>query len=91
MLEGRHPMVADWPAVVMVSEEDDGVSGYMEATLRPYVDGCKEGPVGFIEGWFTEDIPHAPEVFQLLLGWYRVMDQGPWWFGVDVRRSNRPG
>ena len=23
MLEGRHPMVADWPAVVMVSEEDD--------------------------------------------------------------------
>ena len=44
MLEGRHPMVADWPAVVMVSEEDDGVSGYMEATLRPYVDGCKEGP-----------------------------------------------
>ena len=67
MLEGRHPMVADWPAVVMVSEEDDGVSGYMEATLRPYVDGCKEGPVGFIEGWFTEEIPHAREVFQLLL------------------------
>ena len=66
MLGGRHPMVADWPAVMMVSEEDAVLCGHMEATLRPHVDGCKECLVGFIEGWFTEDVSHASDVFQLL-------------------------
>ena len=66
MLGGRHPMVADWPAVVMVSEEEAESCGYLEATLRPDVDGCKEVPVGFIEGWFTEDVLHRSDVFQLL-------------------------
>ena len=32
----------------------------------PDVDGCKEVPVGFIEGWFTEDVLHRSDVFQLL-------------------------
>ena len=67
MLDGKHPMVAEWPAVVMVSEVDSEVIGYIEATLRPFVDGCKEGPVGFIEGWYIKDGHEASDVFQLLL------------------------
>ena len=60
-------MVPDWPAVVMVSEADSQVIAYMEATLRPFVDGCKEGPVGFIEGWYIEDAYRESDAFQLLL------------------------
>ena len=67
MLVGNHPMVPDWPAVVMVSEADSQVIAYMEATLRPFVDGCKEGPVGFIEGWYIEDAYRESDAFQLLL------------------------
>lgn len=67
MLNGKHPMVPEWPAVVMVSESDSGVVGYMEATLRPFVDGCREGPVGFIEGWYILDEHRESSSFELLL------------------------
>ena len=67
MLGGSHPMVSEWPAVVMVSEADSEVVGYIEATLRPYVDGCKEGPIGFIEGWYIKESHRDSDIFQLLL------------------------
>src|SRR5262249_21294722 len=31
-----------------------GLCGFVEASIRPFVDGCKTRPVGYIEGWFVD-------------------------------------
>jgi putative acetyltransferase len=31
-----------------------GLCGFLEASIRPFVDGCKTRPVGYIEGWFVD-------------------------------------
>ena len=67
MVAGSHPMVDDWSAAVMTSEDGDNVIGSMETKLRQYVDGSKERPERFIEDWFTEDTPTISEFFDLLL------------------------
>lgn len=38
--------VAEWPA--------GGLCGFVEASIRPYVDGCTTRPVGYIEGWYVD-------------------------------------
>jgi len=30
-----------------------GTVGFLEASLRPFADGCRTGPVGYLEGWFV--------------------------------------
>jgi aminoglycoside 6'-N-acetyltransferase I len=42
---------------IFVSESPDGVTGFVEAGLRQYAEGCETSPVGCIEGWFV--LPHA--------------------------------
>lgn len=42
---------------VFVSESDDRLTGFIEASLRDYADGCDTSPVGCVEGWYVE--PHA--------------------------------
>jgi len=42
-------------AAVFVAERSDGsVCGYVEAGTRPYADGCRTSPVGYIEAWYVD-------------------------------------
>jgi aminoglycoside 6'-N-acetyltransferase I len=42
---------------------DGGLCGFLEASVRPMVDGCTTHPVGYIEGWFVD-----PDVRQKRVG-----------------------
>jgi len=38
---------------VFVSESDGHLTGFLEASLREYADGCATSPVGYVEGWYV--------------------------------------
>jgi len=43
------------PWKVLVAERPtDGLCGFVEASIRPFVDGCTTRPVGYVEGWFVD-------------------------------------
>jgi aminoglycoside 6'-N-acetyltransferase I len=40
---------------VFVADRGNGrLSGFLEAGLRKYADGCDTSPVGYIEGWYVD-------------------------------------
>ncbi|HTP55621.1 MAG TPA: GNAT family N-acetyltransferase [Thermoplasmata archaeon] len=39
--------------VWLAESPDVGAVGFLEASLRPFADGCRTGPVGYLEGWFV--------------------------------------
>ena len=42
-------------AGVFVAERPDGsVCGFVEVGSRPYADGCRTSPVGYIEAWYVD-------------------------------------
>lgn len=34
--------------------EDGTLCGFLEAGTRPYAEGCRSSPVGYIEGWWVD-------------------------------------
>lgn len=51
-------MLGDEGSAVLVAEARDGsLVGYAQVGTRPYVDGCRSSPVGYLEEWWV-----APEV-----------------------------
>ncbi len=43
--------------LVLVAETDDGkLVGFLEASIRPFVEDCETDNVGYLEGWFVEEI-----------------------------------
>ena len=40
--------------VFVAERPDKGLCGFVEASLRPYVDGCCTRPVGYVEGWYVD-------------------------------------
>ena len=41
--------------LVLVAETDDGkLVGFLEASIRPFVEDCHTDHVGYLEGWFVE-------------------------------------
>jgi aminoglycoside 6'-N-acetyltransferase I len=46
----RDPDVA---AVFVAAEPDGELTGFIEASIRPWAEGCSTEPVGYIEGWFV--------------------------------------
>jgi aminoglycoside 6'-N-acetyltransferase I len=46
-------ILADAEWCVLVSEDVGILTGFVEASLRRYADGCDTSPVGFVEGWFV--------------------------------------
>src|SRR5205823_2365886 len=43
------------PCKVLVAERPEGgLCGFVEASVRPFVDGCTTRPVGYVEGWFVD-------------------------------------
>lgn len=45
---------ASTPATVLLAEVAPGqVVGFAEVDLRPFADGCRSSPVGYLEGWYV--------------------------------------
>jgi aminoglycoside 6'-N-acetyltransferase I len=40
-------------AVFVCQDNDDGLCGFLELSLRPCAEGCASKPVPFIEGWYV--------------------------------------
>jgi aminoglycoside 6'-N-acetyltransferase I len=41
-------------ATFVCEGEDGKLRGFIEAGTRPYAEGCRSSPVGYIEGWWVE-------------------------------------
>jgi aminoglycoside 6'-N-acetyltransferase I len=42
--------------LVLVAETDGGrLVGFLEASIRPFVEDCHSDQVGYLEGWFVEN------------------------------------
>lgn len=41
-------------AVFVATRPTGGLCGFVEASIRPHVDGCETKPVGYVEGWFVD-------------------------------------
>jgi aminoglycoside 6'-N-acetyltransferase I len=42
--------------VTFIAVRDDGTAGgFLEVSLRPYVDGCSTSPVGYLDGWWVDE------------------------------------
>lgn len=40
--------------LVLVCESDEKLIGFLEASIRPFVEDCHSDNVGYLEGWFVE-------------------------------------
>ncbi len=40
--------------LVLVAEKDGRLVGFLEASIRPFVEDCNTDNVGYLEGWFVE-------------------------------------
>jgi aminoglycoside 6'-N-acetyltransferase I len=41
-------------AVFVATRPAGGLCGFLEASIRPYAEGCETWPVGYVEGWFVD-------------------------------------
>ena len=51
---GRMWRVSMLATVLLAETETDGLVGFAEVDLRPYADGCRSAPVGYLEGWYVK-------------------------------------
>ena len=42
--------------LVLVAEKDGKLVGFLEASIRPFVEDCDTDNVGYLEGWFVEPV-----------------------------------
>jgi putative acetyltransferase len=40
--------------VLVAERPTGGLCGFVEASIRPHVDGCSTRPVGYLEGWYVD-------------------------------------
>src|SRR5690606_24738134 len=40
---------------VFVAENNGSLVGFLEVSVRPFVEDCESDHVGYLEGWFVED------------------------------------
>jgi aminoglycoside 6'-N-acetyltransferase I len=41
-------------AVFVAVRPGGGLGGFLEASLRPFAEGCDTQPIGYIEGWYVD-------------------------------------
>jgi putative acetyltransferase len=41
-------------AIFVAVRPGGGLCGFLEASIRPYAEGCATWPVGYVEGWFVD-------------------------------------
>jgi putative acetyltransferase len=49
---GSEPSLA--LAVFVAVRPGGGLCGFLEASIRPYAEGCETRPVGYVEGWYVD-------------------------------------
>ena len=59
--------------VLVVETEDEKLIGFLEASIRPFVEDCHSDHVGYLEGWFVE-----PEYRKNGIGRKLVRDAESW-------------
>lgn len=66
------------PYTILIAENDDGLAGFIEVSLRSHVDGCYTHPVGYIEGWYVDESHRGTGVGRALVAaaedWARAQD-----------------
>ncbi len=55
------------PYAIVVAEQDAGLAGFIEISLRSHVDGCETHPVGYIEGWYVVESSRGTGVGRALV------------------------
>ncbi len=40
--------------ILVAERPSGGLCGFVEASIRPHVDGCVSHPVGYVEGWYVD-------------------------------------
>jgi aminoglycoside 6'-N-acetyltransferase I len=59
----------DFPGTVFLAQGSDGrLCGFLEASIRPWADGCDSRPVGYIEGWYVDEHARRQGVGRALVG-----------------------
>jgi aminoglycoside 6'-N-acetyltransferase I len=54
-------------AVLVAARSTGGLAGFVEVGTRPYAEGCKTSPVGYIEGWFVDEDVRRQGIGRLLI------------------------
>ncbi len=54
-------------AVFVAESPGGGLSGFLEARLRDYADGCSTSPVAYVEGWYVDPDSRRSGVGKALL------------------------
>lgn len=44
----------DQAAAFVSPRRDGGLSGFIEVAVRPFAEGCRTQPVGYVEGWYVD-------------------------------------
>src|SRR5262249_8427781 len=47
-------------AVLVAIRPAGGLCGFLEASIRPFAEGCDTRPVGYVEGWFVDPDMRRP-------------------------------
>ena len=45
---------SDVEEVFFAARPEGGLCGFVEASIRPWADGCEARPVGYVEGWYVD-------------------------------------
>lgn len=45
----------DTQAVFVAESPENGLVGFLEASIRPFVEDCVTDQVGYLEGWYVDD------------------------------------
>ena len=48
-------LASETEEVFLAERPDDGLCGFVEASIRPWAIGCDSTPVGYIEGWYVDE------------------------------------
>ena len=78
-------------ATILLAELADGpIIGFVEVDLRPFADGCRSSPVGYLEGWYVEPNHRRKNVGRALVlaaeNWARA--KGCFEMASDARVEN---
>jgi aminoglycoside 6'-N-acetyltransferase I len=81
------------PGAVLVAEDESGLLGFAEVSIRAYAEGCDTEGVGFLEGWYVVPEARRRGVGRQLVAageaWSRAM--GCREFGSDAEADNELG
>jgi aminoglycoside 6'-N-acetyltransferase I len=42
--------------IFVAVREGCGICGFLEASIRPFAEGIEAGPVGYVEGWYVDEV-----------------------------------